>query len=200
MGRSGREKPDHYTDRAKKSGYLARSVYKLEAIQDRFALISPGDAVLDIGAAPGSWTQLAIELVGTSGSVTAVDLSPLEISAPDDLLATVQGDLFDGETQRCLAERGPYDVIISDAAPATTGNRTVDTSRSAALVELVVYLAAEWLRPGGNLVAKIFQGGEEQDILKDMRMKYDSARAFRPKATRKESFETYLVGLGRNAP
>lgn len=200
MRRSDRGKPDHYTDKAKKSGYLARSVYKLEAIQERFGVISPGDAVLDVGAAPGSWTQRAIELVGASGSVTAVDLSPLEISASGDRLTTVQGDLFDGETQRILAEHAPYNVIISDAAPATTGNRTVDTSRSAALVELVVQLSGEWLTTGGNLVAKIFQGGDEQVILADLKTKFDSARAFKPKATRKKSFETYLLGLGRRAP
>lgn len=193
----GRRKPDHYTDRAKKAGYQARSVYKLEEIQDRFGVIASGDRVLDIGAAPGSWTQRAVELVGRGGRVAAVDIAPIDVSAPQRVLTTLRGDLYDEATQRRLHELGPFDVILSDAAPATTGHRTVDTSRSAALVELVVFLAEDLLQTGGNLVAKIFQGGDEQAILNDLRATFETARAFKPKASRKESFETFLIGTSK---
>lgn len=193
-----RKRPDHYTDKAKKAGYRARSVYKLEAIQEKFSIIRPGDTVLDIGAAPGSWTQLALEIVGSDGRVVAVDLAPVSVGGGE--LITIEGDLYDGETQAALEAHAPYGVILSDAAPATTGNRTLDTARSAGLVELVLHLADAWLGPGGNLVVKIFQGGEEQTILKNMRNSFESARAYRPKATRKESFETYLIGLAHIVP
>jgi 23S rRNA (uridine2552-2'-O)-methyltransferase len=192
-----RSRPDHYTDKAKKAGYEARSVYKLQAIQDRFSVIRAGDRVLDIGAAPGSWTQFAIQAVGENGSVVAVDLAPLAISAPAGVLTYIEGDLHQDAVQDAVAAAGPFDVILSDAAPATTGNRTVDTTRSAAIVELVVHLAGSWLKEGGNLVAKIFQGGDEVAILQGLRSSFESARAFKPKASRKESFETYLIGLAK---
>jgi 23S rRNA (uridine2552-2'-O)-methyltransferase len=193
-----RRRPDHYTDKAKKAGYEARSVYKLQSIQDKFGIISRGDSVLDIGAAPGSWTQLAAEILRDSGAITAVDLSPLSVTVEAERLTQIQGDIFDAVTQEEIARHGQFDVIISDAAPATTGNRSLDTTRSAAIVELILYLSEQWLKPGGNLAAKIFQGGEEQAILKDMRTRFGSARAFKPKATRKESFETYLIGLSKS--
>jgi 23S rRNA (uridine2552-2'-O)-methyltransferase len=195
----GRDTPDHYTRRAHKEGYPARSVYKLQEAQDRFGLLRPGDVVLDVGAAPGSWSAYACQIV-KGGRVAAVDLNPLNLTTTPPNLEFRQGDIFSDEVQRWLAERGPFDAILSDAAPSTTGNRTVDTARSSALVEAVLALADTHLKAGGNLIVKVFQGGDEQAHLAQFRAIFDTAKPFKPKSSRKESFETFLVGIGRNSP
>jgi len=192
-----REKPDHYSQRARREGYPARSVYKLQEIQQKFHILRRGTRVLDVGAAPGSWSKYALTVLGRSGVVVAVDLSPLSGDVTDSRLEFLQGDLYEETVREELRQRGPYNTVMSDAAPATSGQRTVDTARSAALVEHVLHLCGDVLAPGGNVVAKIFQGGEEQDLLAQMRTMFESARAFKPKSCRKESFETYLVGTGR---
>lgn len=196
---AGRDTPDHYTRRAHKEGYPARSVYKLQEAQERFSLLKAGYAVLDVGAAPGSWSAYACKIV-KNGRVAAVDLNPLNLPAVPANLEFRQGDIFSDEVQRWLAERGPFDAILSDAAPSTTGNRTVDTARSSALVEAVLALAETHLKAGGNLIVKLFQGGNEQTHLARFRAVFASARPFKPKSSRKESFETFLVGIGRKSP
>ncbi|WP_455382971.1 RlmE family RNA methyltransferase [Salinispira pacifica] len=194
-----RDTPDHYTQRAHREGYPARSVYKLKEAQERFGLLRAGDVVLDVGAAPGSWSAYAAKVVGR-GRVAAVDLNALNLAAQPDNLQFLQGDIFSEEVQVWLAERGPFDVVLSDAAPSTTGNRTVDTARSSALVDAVLDLALKQLKPGGNLMVKIFQGGEEQSYLARFRTLFSTAKPFKPKSSRKESFETFLVGIGLKPP
>ena len=197
MGAMKRGKaPDHYTDRAKKEGYPARSVYKLEEINQKQRIIHPGDNVLDVGAAPGSWSLWISRHIGQEGSVTAVDLNPLSLEREPDNLSTIVGDVYDDSVQERIATAGPFDAVVSDAAPATTGNRTIDTTRSAGLVEFFIYLLPTWLKEGGGFAAKIFQGGEEQQLLAQLRQQFDTAKMFKPKACRKDSFETYLVGAG----
>lgn len=155
-----------------------------------------GSRVLDLGAAPGSWSLWVLERLGGTGFLAAVDLQRLAIDRPDSNFYFVQGDLYDGAIRSALAARGPYDLVISDAAPATTGNRLVDQGRSEAIVEAVIACAEETLAPGGALVAKIFQGGAEAALLKGLRTRFTSARGFKPEACRAESFETYLVATG----
>ncbi|TVR00394.1 MAG: RlmE family RNA methyltransferase [Spirochaetaceae bacterium] len=190
-----RSRPDHYSRRAKQEGYQARSVYKLQEIQQRFRLIRAGNRVLDLGAAPGSWSRFLLRAVGTGGSVVAGDLGVIELP-PDPRLELLQLDILGEDFPAEVERRGPFDAVVSDAAPATTGGRVLDTARSAALVEAIVAALPRCLRPGGNLAVKIFQGGEEQELLRSLRQTFDSARAFKPKACRSESFETYLVGVG----
>jgi 23S rRNA (uridine2552-2'-O)-methyltransferase len=145
---------DHYTRRARKEGYPARSVYKLQELQSRFSLIRRRARVLDLGAAPGSWTQYAAGSLGAS--VVAVDLQPLGERASEQ--ATVmQGDILDPDIRARLVGLGPYDVVMSDAAPATSGNRIADTAASEELARGVVELALQALRPGGTVVTKILQ-------------------------------------------
>ena len=200
MGRrDGRGQPDHYSLRARKEGYAARSVYKLQEIQRKHSVISSGGRVLDIGAAPGSWTQFSRSIVGPSGLVVAVDLSPLPDLEGLSNVTAIIGDIYDPAILAQLAARGPFDAVISDAAPQTTGNRTVDTSRSAALVEHVVSLCAKLLREGGAMVAKLFQGGEEQALLAQVRSQFTTGRLVKPPASRSESFEVFLVGTGYNS-
>ncbi len=192
--------PDHYAARAKKEGYPARSVYKLEEIQEKFRIIHRGGRLLDVGAAPGSWTLYALRLLQGNGSVFAVDLNPLTPTNLPKNATFLQGDITEEAVRRQVAEAGPYDLVMSDAAPKTTGNRTVDAGRSFSLVWEILDIAQETLKPGGNVVVKVFQGGDEREILDRIRAEYENARAFKPKASRKVSFETYCIGVGKRAP
>lgn len=187
---------DHYTERAKKEGYPARSVYKLEEINQKQNVVEKGERILDVGAAPGSWSLWLSQQLGPQGEVVAVDLNPLSLEAMPSNIIEITGDIYEEQIQRRIAEAGPYDAVVSDAAPATSGNRTLDTARSAGLVEFLIYMLPAWLAPGGALVAKLFQGGEEQQLLASVREQFTSAKMFKPKACRKESFETYLIGTG----
>lgn len=195
-----RERADHWTLKAKKEGYPARSVYKLKEIHEKFGVLPRGGTILDVGAAPGSWTLFALKLLGGRGRVVAVDLQPLGIGSHPDNLVFLRGDITDAGTVEFLAGRGPYDAVISDAAPSTTGNRTVDTARSELLVEQVLALAEKLLKSGGSCVVKIFQGTDQKRLLDAMRNLFASAKAFKPQATRSESFETYFIGLGKKNP
>jgi 23S rRNA (uridine2552-2'-O)-methyltransferase len=193
---SSYEKPDFWAQKAKKEGYPARSVYKLQEIDKKFALLKPGMRILDIGAAPGSWSLWALRKLSGTGFLAAVDLQDLVISEPRPNFIFVKGDLYDAEVRSTLLSRGPYGLVMSDAAPATTGSRLVDQSQSEAIVEAVLSYAEESLSRGGSLVAKIFQGGAEAAILKRLRASFASARGFKPEACRSESFEIYLVATG----
>ena len=198
MANSRRDKADSFTKKAHKEGYPARSVYKLEEIINAHRLIKPGDKVLDVGAAPGSWTLFTHrELLKGNGKIVSVDLNPLSLDPVPPTVTEITGDAFSKEVKARLVELGPYDTVLSDAAPMTTGNRTVDTSRSERLAEEVFHLASEQLKKGGNLVIKIFQGGGEGELLKKMREEYAKAKAFKPKASRDDSFEIFLIGLGK---
>ncbi|MCI6674372.1 MAG: RlmE family RNA methyltransferase [Sphaerochaetaceae bacterium] len=195
---SRRDKADRYTQRAHREGYPARSVYKLEELQEKFHLIHQGNHVLDVGAAPGSWTLFCDRvLLKGNGSIVSVDLNPLNISPIPPTVTSFVGDAFSKEIRAKLVELGPYDAIISDAAPMTTGNRSVDTSRSEWLAEQVVYLSAEQLKPHGNMVLKIFQGGGQVEIIQKMRELFAKVKPFKPQACREDSFEIYLVGLDK---
>jgi len=198
MAKSKRNTADSYTIKARKEGYPARSVYKLEEIQKNNRIIKPGDRVLDVGAAPGSWTLFTHrELIKGHGQIIAVDLNPLGINPIPPTVTEIVGDAFSKEIRDQLIALGPYDAIISDAAPKTSGIRTVDTYRSEWLAEQVVLLADEQLKKHGNLVIKIFQGGGQQEVLHLMRKKYTKAKTIKPKACRSDSFELYLVGLDK---
>lgn len=195
---AGYEKPDFWTIKAKKEGYPARSVFKLEEISRKFGLVRKGSnmRVLDVGAAPGSWSMWILRNLEGRGSLVAVDLQDLGVSMKDPNFTFIKGNILDPAVRADLAGRGPYDLVVSDAAPSTTGNRLVDQARSEELVEAVAGLAGEVLAPGGSLVMKIFQGGEEKRLIDGLKKSFLKARAFKPEACRSESFETYLVANG----
>jgi 23S rRNA (uridine2552-2'-O)-methyltransferase len=190
-------KPDYYWRKSKEEGYPARSVFKLQEIQEKHAPVPPASRVLDLGASPGSWSLWLLDQLAGSGSVTGVDLND-----PDEKLLArksyrfLRADFTSEETVRWIRERGPYDVVVSDAAPSTSGNRMMDTARSAEIARQVLAICEHSLVAGGNCVFKIFQGGEERDLLAVLRSRFASARAFKPKASRSESMETYFIGLG----
>jgi 23S rRNA (uridine2552-2'-O)-methyltransferase len=190
---------DHYSVRAGKEGYPARSVYKLEEIEKKFSVINTSAAVLDVGAAPGSWSIYISRLMRKKNSraaLVAVDLK--EMSFPRETRVTsLVGDAFSTDMLEKIRALGPYGTVVSDAAPSTTGNRTVDTGRSFTLAQSLLELASDVLLPGGNLVVKIFQGGNEGELKARALELFDSVKMLKPKACRKDSFETFLVGTGR---
>jgi len=194
--KSSYEKPDFWAQKAKKEGYPARSVYKLAEIDEKFHLLGKAPRILDIGAAPGSWSLWILKRLGGAGFLAAVDLQALGITPPHPNFRFIQGDLFDPRVRAELAALGPFDLVVSDAAPATTGNRLVDQGASEAIVEAVGSYARQCLVPGGALVVKLFQGGSERELIEDLRRDFAQVRGFKPKACRSESFETYLVASG----
>ena len=193
-------KPDYYWRKSKLEGYPARSVFKLQEIQEKHHVLRSGARVLDLGASPGSWSLYILDsLEGTR--VTGVDLK-----AADQRLASrksfrfVHGDFTTAEVIAQIMEGAPYDCIISDAAPSTTGSRTLDTARSFEIARQVLEMCRKALAPGGNCVLKIFQGGEEKEILDQMKALFGASRAFKPKASRSDSMETYFIGTGFKEP
>lgn len=189
------EKPDFWSQKAFSEGYPARSVYKLKEIDEKFGMIKKNYTVLDLGAAPGSWTTFLLRQMDGTGKVVSCDLNPLAKSVKGDNLVFIQGDLNAPEIRKQIKEQGPYDLVVCDAAPKTTGIRMVDTASSEQLVEMAIYYAQIMLKTGGNFCVKIFQNGDQQRLLKAMREVFTSAKGFKPEACRQESFETYLIGI-----
>jgi 23S rRNA (uridine2552-2'-O)-methyltransferase len=194
-------RPDHYWRKSKEQGYPARSVWKLREMQDRFRLVPPGSRVLDLGCSPGSWSLGVLEMLGGRGEVLGVDLDDPDrklLSRPG--FAFIRGDFTTPEVIGRIVALGSRDVVLSDAAPSTSGNRIRDTSRSLELCLGVLAVADACLAPGGNLALKIFQGGEERRVLQEIQRRFAEARVFKPKASRTDSMEVYIIGLRRRAP
>lgn len=197
MSQNSYEKPDYWSKKAFSEGYPARSVYKLEEIDQKFSFIKKNSTVLDLGSAPGSWTTYLLRRMEGSGKVVSCDLNPLASTVRGDNLVFFQGDLNAKEIREKIKAQGPYDLVVCDAAPLTTGNRMVDTARSEGLVEMAIWYAQSMLKQGGKFAVKIFQSGAQGELLKKMREIFESAKGFKPEACRKESFETYLIGLNK---
>jgi 23S rRNA (uridine2552-2'-O)-methyltransferase len=186
---------DHYFHRAKKENYLARAVYKLEEIQKKYKLMRIGDQVLDLGAAPGSWLQLTSRIVGPSGRVVGVDLKKIEHAFPD-YVVTLQRDIFEQSFLEEIMERyAPFDVVLSDMAPATCGIRSADSARSALLFEQALHLATLTLKPQGHFLAKIFQGSDFHDLLLEVKKRFEWVKVVKPDASRKKSKEIYICAM-----
>ena len=191
---------DHYFKKAKAENFPARSVYKLQEMDRQFGLLRPGDKVLDLGAAPGSWTLYAAGKV-KPGVVIAVDLTPLDlqaIKAPANI-ESFADDAF--EPSMPLRERlesvGPFQVVLSDMAPKTTGVKFTDQARSLDLARQALTLSRFHLIRGGHFVVKIFMGPDAQELQAEMRHLFQKVKTFKPKSSRSESKEIFYVGLGR---
>jgi len=191
-------RPDHHTRAAKAAGYPARSVFKLEEIQNKYRLLRPGQRVLDLGAAPGSWSLYASQCVGPSGRVLAVDLSEISQGMPPNVLTRVL-DVFSAE-RASLAEFGPYDVVLSDMAPHTSGNKARDQALSYELCVRALGVADELCAPASHFVAKLFMSADFTELKRSISQRYAECRVVRPSATRSQSSEVFLVGLRRNPP
>ncbi len=197
-GKNPYKKPDHFTVSAKAAGFPARSVYKLEEIDRRVRLLRQGMRVLDLGAAPGSWSLYAAQKIGGGGRLLAIDLKPIEIALPPQATAVV-GDALSLENE-ALAVHAPYDVVLSDMAPSTTGNRLGDQTRSFELFMRALAVAANLLSVGGAFVGKIFMGEDLPIARAELRKHFTSERLIRPEGTRSVSYEMFIVGTGRRAP
>ena len=188
-----RQLNDPYVLAARKQGWRSRAAFKLIELDDRFSLIRPGLRVVDLGAAPGGWAQVAVQR--GAARVVGVDLLPVEPVAGASI---IQGDFHDPELPARLRALlgGPADLVLSDMAPNTTGHASTDHLRIIALAELALDFAVQVLAEGGGFVAKVFQGGSEKQMLAPMKRAFASVRHAKPPASRKESSELYVVASG----
>lgn len=192
------KKPDAFTKAAKAQGFPARSVFKLEEIDRRTRLLRQGQRVLDLGAAPGSWSMYAAKKIGPKGKLLAVDLQPISASLAPSGEAIV-GDALSLDND-ALARFSPYDVVLSDMAPATTGSRVADQARSFELFLRAVAVAGALGKEGGAFVGKIFMSSDFEEARRALRAVYAEVRVIRPEGVRAGSFEVFLVGLGKKTP
>jgi len=193
-----RQLNDPYVAEAKKRGYRSRAAFKLLQLDDQFRFLKRGARVIDLGAAPGGWTQVAVERVRpeqSNGMVLGIDLTPVEPIAGATVLAK---DFYDEDAPEVLTERlgGPADVVLSDMAAAATGDPQIDHLRIMALAETAHDFAAQVLRPGGAFVAKVLRGGTERTLLDRLKRDFAKVRHVKPEASRADSAEMYVVATG----
>ncbi len=186
---------EQYFRKAKQEGYRARSAYKLIQIQDKFHIIRRGDVVVDLGAAPGSWSQVVSGLVGDRGKVVALDLQEIE---PIPGVTTIQGDMTDPDVQARVIEivGGRANVVLSDAAPSTTGVKLRDHVLSIELARAAFTVARELLVRNGNMVLKVFEGEDLPDLIREVKLAFHPVKVHTPAATRNESWESFIVARG----
>ena len=193
---------DHYYNKAKQQGYRSRAAYKLKQLDDLENVIDEGDTVVDLGAAPGGWLQVAAQTVGPDGTVIGVDLQRIKSfddEALNDRVETVRGDMTEERTRERVIEAadGTVDAVVSDMAPNMSGEYSLDQARSLYLARQAFETALELLDTGGDFVVKVFQGPDVEAFRADVEDEFRYVRATAPKASRDESSEIYLIGKGR---
>jgi 23S rRNA (uridine2552-2'-O)-methyltransferase len=188
---------DAYYRRAKKEGYRSRAAYKLLELNRRFHIIRPGDRVVDLGAAPGGWLQVAAQLTGAKGRVIGVDIQPIAAFAEENILI-LHGDAASEDIRERIKELlgSSAHCVLSDLSPRLSGIRHADVSRSVELARLALKIACNLLRPGGNFLVKLFVSEELEGFTRELKGHFRSVHATRPEATRKGSSEIYLCGRG----
>ena len=188
---------DEFVKRAQKEGYRARAAYKLTEIDDKDKLIKPGMVIVDLGATPGSWSQVVVQRLKGQGRVIALDLLEMD---PINGVEFIQGDFREESILKLLEEKlnnKKVDLVIADMAPNISGITIVDQAGAAYLTELALAFSKEWLKPSGNFLVKVFIGEGFDAILQSMRLMFDKVVTRKPKASRGRSNEVYLLGLGR---
>jgi 23S rRNA (uridine2552-2'-O)-methyltransferase len=187
---------DKYVQKAQKQGLRSRAVFKLEEVQQRDKILKPGQTVVDLGAAPGGWSQLVVDIQGGKGQVIACDILPMDPIAGVDFL---EGDFLDEAVLNALLNRiggANVDVVLSDMAPNMSGNQTVDQARSMYLVELALDMCKQVLKPNGSFVVKVFQGQGFEPFLRDVRAAFKTVKVRKPDSSRARSREVFLVATG----
>ena len=187
---------DHYTRQARKEHFPARSVYKLKEIQQKYRLIKKGDAVLDLGCAPGSWLLQAAEITGDRGRIVGIDLIPVTIRLPAAVTVYI-GDILAPNDSLLTSLGNDFNVVLSDMAPATSGHKFADAARSFDLCQAALALARTCLVPGGAFACKIFQGEDVKIFSEAIRTHFGKMRIFKPQSSRKASKEIYMIGIGK---
>lgn len=188
---------DFYFKKAKKENYAARSVFKLEEIDQKFKIFRPGQMIFDLGASPGSWSQYACQKIGDKGRLLGVDLSPVTVKMSNaDFL---QADMRDLNLENLLAEKNfhLFDVVMSDMAPRTTGIRLTDQARSYELCMLALDVADRFLKKGGSFICKFFHSDDFTQLREEIKKRYAKVEVVKPDSTRKISKEIFLVGLNK---
>jgi 23S rRNA (uridine2552-2'-O)-methyltransferase len=188
---------DEFVKRAQKEGYRARAAYKLIEIDDKDKLIKPGMTIVDLGAAPGSWSQVAVQRLKGSGKVIALDILDMTGIAGVEF---IQGDFREETVLKRLLEalnNKPVDLVIADMAPNISGVKDVDQAGAAYLTELALEFCKDWLKPNGNFLVKVFIGAGFDEMVKTMRLHFEKVVTRKPKASRDRSSEVYLLGLKR---
>ena len=190
-------KNDHYYKKAKVEDYRSRASYKLKQLDKKYKIIKEGNTVVDLGAAPGGWSQVALEKVGEEGLVIGVDLNRIR-PLPEENFHRIRGDFTTEEVQNqiigLIGRRTK--VLMSDASPSLSGIKNIDQLRSIDLVNTVIEIGDNILDSKGNLVMKVFQGPEYKDMLTNLKKKFRQVKTTKPQASRKKSSEMYVVGLG----
>lgn len=190
-----RQLNDPYVEKARAAGYRSRAAFKLEEIDDKHAVLKPGMRVLDLGAAPGGWTQVAVERIKPDGMIVAIDLLDMDpVSGAQVLKLDFLDEDAPGRIEAALG--GPVDFVMSDMAAPTTGHRQTDHLRTMALFEAAYEFACQVLAPGGAFLSKVFRGGTEQTLLADLRRNFTKVRHVKPPASRAESVELYVLAEG----
>jgi 23S rRNA (uridine2552-2'-O)-methyltransferase len=184
--------------RAKRENFAARAVYKLEEIDQKFRLIKPGMAILDLGCWPGSWLQYAVQKAGPEATLVGIDLDAVEIALPPNV-HTFVGDVTKLKLERLVERFGRFDLVLSDMAPNTTGNKDFDIPTSEDLFLRALEIASATSRVGGHFCAKVFQGGRFAELLREVEARFQQARAFRCEHSRRTSREQYVIGRGLKA-
>ncbi len=186
---------DHYFNKAKSENFLARSVYKLEEIDEKYKILKPGMLVVDFGYHPGSWIQYTSRIIGDEGRVVGIDIREVnkKLSGVKNV-RVFQKDIFDIHDLSQLGVDGQFDVVLSDMAPNTTGIKSVDQDRSLNLVESVFGLLPKFLKPGGNFVIKVFDSQFAQNYLKEQKNLFKEFHYLKPKSTRSISKEFFVIG------
>ncbi len=185
---------DHFSRKAKKENFPARSVYKLQEIQKKFQIIKKGDVILDLGCSPGSWLVYAADMVGPKGIVVGIDLKPVEIAVlPNVKVLTDDVEKNGVDLLRSLELQ--YNIIVSDMAPATTGRKDIDSYRSFELCRVALEIAETFLLPGGCFVCKIFQGPDFKEFSDTVKNMFKDQKTFKPQSSRKASKEIYVIGM-----
>jgi 23S rRNA (uridine2552-2'-O)-methyltransferase len=185
---------DRFHQKAKKEGFLARAVYKLQELDEKHKIFDGGHRVLDLGCAPGSWLQYARQTVGERAVLVGLDRAPLD--RPPTGSRIVVGDVLTIDVKELLGELPAFDVVLSDMAPDTSGIRSMDQARSEALFERALDIATQVLAPGGNFVGKIFQGAEFKRLADEVRARFTKGATAKPASSRQISIEQYIVGKG----
>lgn len=186
---------DYYFLKAKKENFAARSIYKLEEMDKRFRILRTGDRVLDLGAAPGSWSQYASNKVGPKGIVVGVDLQKIDLTLPNARF--IQGNILELDVDQSFQQLqiNHFDVLLSDMAPKTTGIRITDQTRSLELCEMALKISEKWLKTSGNFVCKLFHSEGFTQFRDQLKKQFNRVEVIRPQSTRKESKEIFFVAF-----
>jgi 23S rRNA (uridine2552-2'-O)-methyltransferase len=193
MANSQYKKPDSYSQKAKKSGFKARSVFKLEEIDQKYKVFRSGNRVLDLGAYPGSWSQYVLQKVGKKGLVLGIDIQPIaEKFAPNFVF--FHDSILNPELD--FSGYAPFDVVLSDMAPSTSGIKDKDVYESLELARMAETMAEKYMKKNGTFVCKVFQGEDFDEFYRELKKKFQKMKSYKPEAVRKTSKEIYIIGWG----